>query len=293
MRLIALLVTLVALPALGQTPPRGRVCDQYGSCATITGNKLDVNATATAGPISTAAKGSTAAGSPTSTNVDANTQALDVYVRGGTAGGGGVADLQVRSAGGTWTDVGTAGGNLNVPVDVKTMPTTPVTGTFWQSIQPVSWSGQSVSVSALPGSPAQEHTAAASPNACQLSNGASFYAAPSSGQLPAALDGSGYLKTHEQGTANAKISKAAGSPASTAVSCGVTATAIPASPLASRTSLCVYNNGAAAAYIGPGSVTTASGFPIPAGGYWCDDVGSQAYSCIVGSGTVEVRALEN
>jgi len=32
------------------------------------------------------------------------------------------------------------------PVSIATMPTTPVTGTFWQTTQPVSWSGQSVSL---------------------------------------------------------------------------------------------------------------------------------------------------
>jgi hypothetical protein len=42
------------------------------------------------GAISTSAKGTTAAGSPTSTDIDANRQALDVYVRGGGAGGGDV-----------------------------------------------------------------------------------------------------------------------------------------------------------------------------------------------------------
>lgn len=51
------------------------------------------------------------------------------------------------------------------PVSIALMPSTPVTGTFWQTTQPVS-----------------------------------------STQLPAALDGSGFLKVHEQGTASVSVS---------------------------------------------------------------------------------------
>lgn len=46
----------------------------------------------------------------------------------------------------------------------------------------------------LPAGAAQEHTAATSPHAVQLSNGAGFYTAPSTTQLPTALDGSGGMK---------------------------------------------------------------------------------------------------
>jgi hypothetical protein len=59
--------------------------------------------------LATASKGTTAAGSPTSSNVDANTQALDVKVNG-----------TVSVSGTFW------------------QATQPVSGTFWQATQPVS-----------------------------------------------------------------------------------------------------------------------------------------------------------
>jgi hypothetical protein len=45
------------------------------------------------------------------------------------------------------------------------------------------------------------HTTAAAPLSTQLSDGAAFYTGTKTGQLPTALDGSGFLKVHEQGTA--------------------------------------------------------------------------------------------
>lgn len=51
-------------------------------------------------------------------------------------------------------------------------------------------------------------TAAASPASHRLSDGAAFYDAAKTGQLPAALDGSGFLKVHEQGTANVSVTNA-------------------------------------------------------------------------------------
>jgi len=45
-------------------------------------------------------------------------------------------------------------------------------------------------------------TTAAAPTAARLSDGTSFYDAAKTGQLPSALDGSGFLKVHEQGTAS-------------------------------------------------------------------------------------------
>ena len=65
-----------------------KVCNGI-PCATITdlgGGKygLDVNATVTAGDLTTAAKGATAAGSPTSTSGGADRQMLDVLLRDST-----------------------------------------------------------------------------------------------------------------------------------------------------------------------------------------------------------------
>ena len=76
------------------------------------------------------------------------------------------------------------------------------------------------------------------------------------------------------------------------VTCATTATAITTT--AGRVSLCVYNtSGSASIYIGPSTVTTSNGFPIAAGGSFCDDVGNTRYYCIVSAGTVAARILEN
>lgn len=83
------------------------------------------------------------------------------------AGGGGLADLQVRSAANAWTDVGFFAGNLFLPAILQT---------GGNVIGSISNSGFNVN-----NFPATQ--------------------AISSLQLPAALDGSGFLKTHEQGTA--------------------------------------------------------------------------------------------
>lgn len=89
----------------------------------------------------------------------------------------------------------TTAGALRVDASATTQP---VSGTFWQATQPVSgtfWQAtQPVSGTFWP-------TTAGSPLSARLTDGSSFYAAPAAGQLPAALDGSGYLKVHEQGTA--------------------------------------------------------------------------------------------
>lgn len=137
------------------------------------------------------------------------------------AAGGGAAQLQVRNAGDSaWVNVGFNVANLTLPVTlqagaatigaisntsfqvsnfpstydvsdraarlvghvtVDSAPTTAVTGTFWQATQPVSgtfW------------------------QATQPVSGTFWQATQpvSSSQLPAALDGSGFLKVHEQGT---------------------------------------------------------------------------------------------
>lgn len=54
------------------------------------------------------------------------------------------------------------------------------------------------------------HTTAGAPLSLRLSDGAAFYDATKTGQLPAALDGSGFLKTHEQGTASTNVAQVAG-----------------------------------------------------------------------------------
>lgn len=65
-----------------------------------------------------------------------------------------------------------------------------VTGTFWQATQPISAASLP-----LPTGAAQEHATAASPHAARLSDGAAFYDAAKTGQLPSALVG-GRLDTN-------------------------------------------------------------------------------------------------
>lgn len=84
------------------------------------------------------AKGVTAAADVTSTSVDANTQALDVSVKG-----------TVPVSGSFF--------QTTQPVSIATMPTTPVTGTFFQATQPVSGTffqaTQPVSIATMPTTP--------------------------------------------------------------------------------------------------------------------------------------------
>lgn len=349
----------------------------------------------------------------------ATKRGLDVNVIGGGAGGGAVtqattpwitqdnhttavAPLACRLTDGA--SFYTAGGSTGLTDAQLRATPVPVSGTFWQTTQPVSWAGQTVGVTSLPGSPAQEHTAANSPNSCRLSDGAAFVttlpvslasvpshavtgsgnftvvqptgtnlhvvvdSAPttpvtgtfwqatqpvSSTQLPAALGAqavgasmsvvpatassftvaqptgtnlhvvvdtapttavtgpltdaqlratavpvSGSVtatvtSTTVTNTVATKVSKVAAAPLATAVTVTGSATALPASVLTNRVSLCVYNNGASTMYLGPAGVTTANGLPLPAGGSFCDDVGAQVYYAVVAAGSVEARVLEN
>lgn len=118
------------------------------------------------------------------------------------------------------------------PVSIASMPSTPVTGTFWQATQPVSGtvtanagSGTfTTSDSKLPSGLTAPTSAPAGTEAGLITrnipsgtqavsgtvtaNAGSGTMATSSTQLPGALDGSGYLKTHEQGTANVNVTNA-------------------------------------------------------------------------------------
>jgi len=94
------------------------------------------------------------------------------------------------------------------------------------------------------------------------------------------------------GLAVRQVPKTATNPLATSVSCTGTAAALPTSALAYRTSLCVTNNGSNVIYLGPAGVSTANGFPLPVGGYYCDDLATQVLYCISAGGTENVRVLE-
>ena len=78
----------------------------------------------------------------------------------------------------------------------------------------------------------------------------------------------------------------------TAVSVGTTATPLPASALANRRAVMIYNNGAAIIYLGGSGVTTTAGFPLLPGQAVTLEVGTLAVYGRVASGTVEARILE-
>lgn len=118
--------------------------------------------------------------------------------------------------------------------------------------------------------------------------GASFGAVTQASVEASAIPGT------QTGLVTREVLKQATSVVGTSVTCATSATAAPASPLANRFSICIYNNGANTVFIGPTGVTTANGFPVPPGGSFCDNVNTtQVYSCIVASGTENVRVLEN
>jgi hypothetical protein len=97
----------------------------------------------------------------------------------------------------------------------------------------------------------------------------------------------------DQPRVDINIGKRAANPATSSVSCSTSATNLTPSPLASRTSLLVTNNGTNTIFIGGSGVTTSNGTPLLPGATFSDDVGSQGYFCVVAAGTENARVLEN
>ena len=77
-----------------------------------------------------------------------------------------------------------------------------------------------------------------------------------------------------------------------AVSVATTATALPASALAGRRVLRVFNNGSSTIYLGPAGVTTSNGYPLKAGQELVFEFGALVLYGIVAAGTVAARVLE-
>ena len=101
------------------------------------------------------------------------------------------------AAGGGLKIEGVAGGVV-VPISAASLPlpTGAATETTLAALNTkvVAVDTGAVVVTTLPGSPSQEHTAAASPHSARLSDGTAFYDATKTGQLPAALAAGGGLK---------------------------------------------------------------------------------------------------
>lgn len=96
-------------------------------------------------------------------------------------------------------DVGinVVGGIRQVEVCTTTFNSGTTTGLVTATFVQAAISGGGAATTATQGPAA----AANAPWSMELSDGASFYVAAKTGQLPTALDGSGFLKVHEQGTA--------------------------------------------------------------------------------------------
>lgn len=77
-----------------------------------------------------------------------------------------------------------------------------------------------------------------------------------------------------------------------AVSVSTSATALPASALAARRVLWIYNNGSVTIFLGAAGVTTAAGFPLLPGQSVSLGVGALVVCGIVATGTAEARILE-
>jgi len=117
-----------------------QIVDAGGEVATVTGGKLDVNATASLAGVSVPISGATTAvgvaivdgAGDQITSFGGGTQYADGAARGTATGtiamgddGTNIQSIHVDSSG-------------DLQVDVLSMPTTAVTGTFWQATQPVS-----------------------------------------------------------------------------------------------------------------------------------------------------------
>lgn len=75
-------------------------------------------------------------------------------------------------------------------------------------------------------------------------------------------------------------------------SVATSATALPASALAARRVLWIYNNGTATIFLGPAGVTTSNGFPLLPGQSISMEVGALVVYGIAASSTVEARVME-
>jgi len=109
------------------------------------------------------------------TGVKTQIQGLDLNI------GGGSEVLQTAAA--------LADATANPTVPAWAMMGMLYNGTTWDRMRGDTTNGLDVDVTRLPGSPAQEHTTAASPNSARLSDGAAFYNTNTGAQLPSALVG--------------------------------------------------------------------------------------------------------
>ena len=131
---------------------------------------------ALSGNLSTAGKGTTVGGQPTSENTNVNTQSLHTKITNTSIAVTGafyqgtqpvsLASVPSHPVTGTFWQA-------TQPVSVASMPSTPVTGTFWQATQPVSVAA-TVTTS-------DNHTTAAAPISVRLTDGAAFYNASGGG----------------------------------------------------------------------------------------------------------------
>lgn len=93
---------------------------------------------------------------------------------------------------------------------------------------------------------------------------------------------------------NISINALGGIHKATAVTVSNTATPLPASPLANRRGIIIYNNGSVTVFVGGATVTAAQGLPVAAGSYGpALEAGStMLYYGITSTGSSDIRVLE-
>jgi hypothetical protein len=205
---------------------------------------------------------------------DSANKALRVNCVTGCGAGSGATGIQVRSGGGTWTDVGFAGGNLTVPVS----------GTFWQTTQPVSWSSQTVTVTQ--GTGTNLHTVLDSGTLTSITNTISSNLAQVGGNTVATDIG-------DRSNATQRVLHA-GIPtvAMGQITCANTATQITTAR-AGRQGIAVTNLGTVDVYIGTSGVTTSNGdLLLGLKGASASYTTSATIYCIVASGTQVITYAE-
>lgn len=105
------------------------------------------------------------------------------------------------------------------------------------------------------------------------------------------------LERHLRGTQvvvlNPEDGSAGGSGLVTAISVGAVAVKLPTTPMRGRRAIAVFNNSSAALYVGfSPSVTTGTGWPVPAGTSLPMDINAEVELYGIAGSTVDVRILE-
>lgn len=100
------------------------------------------------------------------------------------------------------------------------------------------------------------------------------------------------IGTSGQGVNEVAIAGAADVVLTNGVSVTTSATQLPATTLAKRRAVGIYNAGSVTVYVGGSDVTTSNGWPVAVGAAITFDIGRAALYGIVSTGTCDVRVME-